>query len=95
MRCKRFIFTERRARSPHPQVLTRNYENMKKVNFNGIKHLLDTGETLTTRNLDFIKRDGSIFTKTTNKIAQFKFDKRIKENDEYKTYPFGFNGGSL
>ena len=74
---------------------TLNYENKKKINFDGIKNLLDTGANLETRNLDFVKRNGSIFTKTSNKVAQFKFDKRIKEENNYQTFPFGFNGGSL
>ena len=74
---------------------TLNYENKKKINFDGIKNLLDTGANLETRNLDFVKRNGCIFTKTSNKVAQFKFDKRIKEENNYQTFPFGFNGGPL
>ena len=73
---------------------TLNFENKKKVNFDGIKNLLDTGATLATRNLDFIKKNGSIFTKTNEKIAKFNFDKRMKEENNYKTYPFGYIGGS-
>ena len=74
---------------------TLNYENKLKVNFDGIKNMLDTGDKLETRTLDFVKKNGSIFTQSSTKTAEFKFDKRIKEDNNYQTFPFGFNGGSL